>query len=70
MADDNADCFFPEGAFEDEAGVDIGGGDPAFADDFVVFEAVGLVEVKNGEDLMGIVGEEGLDVTGRLPWCL
>ncbi len=29
-----------------------------------MFEAVGLVEIENGEDLLWIVGKKGLDVQG------
>ena len=64
MADDEADGFFPDGGFEDEAGVDIGGRDAASTDQFEVFESVGLIEEEYSEDLVGIVGEEGLDVLG------
>src|SRR5580658_5576168 len=64
VADDDTNGFLPEGYPENKAGIDIGGGDAAFADFLEMFEAIGLIEAKDAEDFARAVGKEGLDVEG------
>src|SRR5579872_4590180 len=64
VTDDNTDCFFLKGFFEDNARIDISGGEAAFTDPFAIYQAVGLVEIQDIEYLMRKVGEERLEVFG------
>src|SRR5579863_268925 len=57
---DNANRIFRERTFEDAAGIDVGGGDSALADYLGVGESVALIEIKNGKNLIVMIGEEWL----------
>src|SRR5688572_28608199 len=66
VTEDHADGVLLQGFFEDDPGVGYGAGNAALTNNLEMVDLIGPVQEKHGKNLVLIVPEQGLKVTGHV----